>query len=306
MNACTDPAAPPPRGSSPGPDAPLATVPPARWVIEPRRPGIASRLAELWRGRTLFGFFARRALAKAYRRTVLGWLWLLIRPLAGVAAATLVFGHVVRVDTGPVPYFLFFLVGTSAWMLFEGSLTWVTRSLEINRKLLKRHYFPRIIVPVATLAPALVEFAIHLALIGGAGLLYAWRAGESHLRAGWPLAAALAAVALQLAIALGMGLFTAIFETKARDVRLVLGYALRPLYLLTPVIYPLKDVPEGWRWLAELNPLAVAVETFRFGILGTGELRAGSLAIFGAVALGALMVGLVFFDRAEASAVDQL
>lgn len=276
------------------------------WVIEPYRPGMASRAREFWKYRHLLNYFGARALEKSYARTILGWPWIIIRPSFPILVATLIFGNLIGIRSENVPYVLFFLIGSASWQLFGSSLMWVTRSLELNRKLLRKLYFPRLILPVATLTPALADFAIHVALIAGTLGYFVAREGVWYLKLGPGLLLALAAAVVSVMFALGIGFWTSVLGATARDVRFTLGYILQFWYYLTPVIYPLSLVPERWRWLVALNPMAALVETFKWGTLGIGQPNLPSLGIAIAITGLTFVVGLWFFISAEAASVDRL
>lgn len=274
------------------------------WEISPHRGTVPEALASAWRYRRLLGFFASRALEKRYARTVLGRLWLLIRPLFPVLVGALVFGRLLGVGSEGRPYFLFFLVGSTLWSLFEGSLFWATRSLELNRKFLRRLYVPRVLLPVAMTAPALLDLGIRIGLIAIASTYFVLVEGtEVAPLARMPLA--LVPLGLAYLLALGFAAFTSVIGAAVRDVRFALSYVLNLVMFLSPVLYPLDVVPERYRWIAVLNPLAGLLESFRFCLLGTGAPRIGALVYACAVVVALLALGLRFFVRAEAAALDR-
>ncbi len=276
----------------------------AEWTIEPRREGAVSMLRDVWRYRRLLRFFASRALQKLYARTLLGWSWILIRPLFPLLVNTFVFSGVLAVSAGDVPYFLFLVVGTAPWDLFQGIVMWGTRSLELNRGLLARIYIPRLLLPVAMGAPALLNFAIYLGVIVAAIGYYRVTRGVLYLNPvalGWALQACL----LAWLLGLGIALWTSVPALIARDVRFTLGYVLGFWVFLTPVMYPLSSVPEKYRWLIALNPLTPAVESFKFGVLGIGMIDTRSLLIAWGSTCVVLGSGLLFFMRAERTAADK-
>jgi lipopolysaccharide transport system permease protein len=275
-------------------------------IIEPFRPGIGARLSESWRHRRLLGFFARRALEKIYARTVLGRAWLVLRPLMQVLPAVLIFGGVLGAPSEGLPYFLFFVVGMAAWTIFERSLYWATRGIELNRRLITKLYFPRLLLPVASIAPGLVEVALYTFLIAGAVCFYQVTDGTLHLDVGWNLLAAPAALGLALALALGLGLWTSVIGARARDMRYSLQIVLAFWFLFTPVIYPLSAVPERFQDLAAANPLTPLVEMFRWALVGTGQVETAPLLACIALIAAACVSGLWYFDRAEVSSVDRL
>jgi lipopolysaccharide transport system permease protein len=288
------------------PVAPEAPQQAATWVLEPRREGVWSSLVDTFRHRRLILFFAVRAIERRYRRTVLGRLWLVLRPLLPVVVAALVFGRLLDVSSDGKPYFVFLLVGMAPWTLFAGAATWATRSLEINRGLLRRLYVPRLIVPLATTSPAVLEFAINLCLIAATGIGYRIATGTGWIVVGPGWLASLAAAAGALALAFGLGLWTSVYAARARDVRFALGYLLGIWQFLTPVIYPVTVVPERWRALLDLNPMTAVVTTFRWGMLGAPPPAARSIVAGAAVTAAVLVSGIWFFLRKESESVDRI
>jgi lipopolysaccharide transport system permease protein len=278
---------------------------PALQVIEPRRRGALERVRELRQYRGLLGYFGARSMEKITARTVLGRWWLVLRPVFDIMTAALIFGGVLAIES-PVPYVLFFLAGATCWRLLEMGLLWSTRSLEIHRKLLSKVYFPRLLLPFAALAPALIEFACYLAALFLAILYFSVSDGTMYLRLGPELLAAVGALMMSQALALGIGLWTAVLGANMRDVRYSLVYFTAFWYLLTPVVYPLSLVPERFRGIAEINPMTPIVELFKWGLLDAGEVRPVGLAIAGALIAVVGTGGLWFFGRAEAQAVDAL
>jgi lipopolysaccharide transport system permease protein len=277
------------------------------WVIEPRGVGPVQRAKEVWRSRHLLRYFAIRTVQRSYRRTLLGWLWLVIRPVVPVIIYTFVFNQMAGIQSGATPYFLFFMVGNAAWGVLEESLMWITRSFQINKGLLGKMYFPRIILPVAATGPALVTLAIQLVLIVGASLYYLSVDGQLYLSLGWHSWLALAGVLLTLVLAIGIGFFTSVLGAEHRDIRFTLGYIFRFWFFLTPIVYPLSLVPEQWRGVAAVNPMTTSVELFKWGLLGIrSELGAESIATALVIVGLVFAAGLVFFVRAEAASIDRL
>jgi lipopolysaccharide transport system permease protein len=287
------------------PDA-IETLP-ETWTIEPRSTGLGSRVREMWRYRRMFWFFGKRALQKLYRNTVLGAIWIPLRPLIPLLVRLAVFGGLLGVGTGPggTPYFIFLAVGSAAWELFASAVMWATRSLDINGGMLTRIYVPRLILPIATMVPGVVYFLIHVAVIVCALVYYRFDHGVWYVDATWMIVAP-ASIILILLFALAIGLWTSVLAVAARDVRFGLGYALDFWVFLTPVMYPMAMVPADVRWMFLLNPMTVLVIAFRGAILG-GE---GPDPWAWATAIGiiavVLVAGLAYFQRAETEAVDNL
>jgi lipopolysaccharide transport system permease protein len=277
----------------------------AEWVITPGRTGVIATVVDVWRHRRLLGFIGTRALRKVYRRTVLGWLWLFINPLFPLLLRALIFGGLLGVSSSGLPYFLFLLAGSLVWDTFASSLVWGTRGLEMNRHLTDEIYLPRALLPVGTMTPAFLDFGVKAVVFAAAVAYYAVVDDRVYLRGGLPLLWAGAALVLALAFSLALTFFTSLWGETTRDMRFTLGQLLAVWYLLTPILYPLSEVPEAHRGWMMLNPMAIVVETFKWGLFGIGELRPFA---FGATAAGVfvlLVAGIAYFARAEAQAIDE-
>jgi lipopolysaccharide transport system permease protein len=281
---------------------------PRMWVIEPRQHGVFFRLRELWSYRYLWWYFASNAVTSLYRRSMLGWLWLVLRVVAPVGANALVFGDIFdqarKVEH--VPYFLFFLCGMTTWMTFERSLYFVTLSLERNRRLISRVYFPRLILPVSAVAPGLLYLAILVLVLVITVVAFHQREGIWYVVPDARLFAAAGAVLACLCFAVAIGLWTSVLQARFRDVRYALRYATPFWFLLTPVVYPMEDIEGRYPWLVALNPMAPVVEAFRWGTLGGDVFPGGAAATSLGLIVVTLATGLWYFNREEAASVDKL
>jgi lipopolysaccharide transport system permease protein len=276
------------------------------WVIERRRAGVVARLREAWQRRTLIRYFGMRLLYRQSAHSWLGPAWILLRPLGPIVLGTAIFGGLLRAPSHGLPYFLFYLVGTLAWSLFETGVTAATRSLEVNRRIVSRIYFPRLVLPVAGMMPALTEAAIHAALLVLAVIYYRLATGRLYVELSPRLAAGVLALAAIAIFALAVGLCTSLFQARSRDTRYALRYVMRFWFFVTPVIYPMDTVGPRWRWLVSLNPLAPLIEAFRWGVLGVGTPDPGALVLALVMIAGTVVGGLMFFDWAETNAIDRM
>ncbi|MEJ7569413.1 MAG: ABC transporter permease [Gaiellaceae bacterium] len=265
-------------------------------------PRFSYRLADLWRYRGLLRYFGKVYIQKRYRRTWLGWLWIPIRPTLDVAGRVLLFGSLLGVASGTRPYFMFFIVGATAWRFFSIGVIWAARALELNANLFNRVHLPRVSAVAASIVPAAIEAGI-FALIGLVGAVYyKVTQGSFFLFVGPSSLAALAGIALLALYVVAIGLWTAPIGYHARDIRFILTYVLGFWYVITPVIYPISSIPEKFRPLAEYNPLTAPVEFVKYGILQTAPPTDTSIVV-SLVVLGALLVGgVLVFARAEARA----
>ena len=281
---------------------------PGWWVIEPRQHGAFARLRELWSYRYLWWYFASATVTALYRRSALGWFWLLMRVVAPIGLNAIVFGDMLdqaqKVER--VPYFLFFLCGTVAWTLFERSLFFITRSVERNRRLVTRVYFPRLILPVAAVAPGLVYLAVLLIVLIVTVVVFHQRDGIWYVTVTPRLLVSLGAVAVSLLFAIAVGLWTSVLQARYRDIRYALRYITPFWFLLTPVVYPLSEISSKYSWLVALNPMAPIVEAFKWGTLGQGTFPQVQAAMSLGLVVITMLTGLWFFNREEAASVDKL
>jgi lipopolysaccharide transport system permease protein len=277
----------------------------AQWEVTPRYPVPLATVGEVWRYRRLLGFVGDRALRKIYRRTVLGWLWVFINPLFPIALRAVIFGALLGVGSDGIPYFLFLLAGTVVWEAFAASLMWGTRSLEMHGDLSDQIYHPRALLPFGNMTPALLNVGLKIGVLVLAVLFYFIRDGRFYVRTDAAVLWALAALFLALFLALAISFFTSIWGQATRDMRFALNQLLSVWYLLTPVLYPLSQVPETHRDWMLFNPLAIIVETFKWGLFGVGQFYPDA---FGATALAVttmFLAGLIYFSRSEARTIAQ-
>lgn len=285
------------------PDATSRPLPADVWELQPGQPSLGETIVDIWRHRRLLPFLAKRSLQKIYRRTILGWLWLLIIPLFPIVLRTAVFGGLLGVESDGVPYILFLAAGSLIWDLFSLGLTWGTRSLDISGGLVEQTYVPRAIIPIGAMAPALLDFVLKL---GAFGLIVGgiWAMGGNPYvslgEIGWTVAA-LGSVWL---FALGLSFFTTVWGEETADVRIVLGQVLAIWFLMTPVIYPVSEMPESWQKWIVLNPLAAFVETFRWSLFGVGRHDPRAFATSSVFVCAVLVLGLMYFARRDAAAND--
>lgn len=275
------------------------------WESTPRHPGAFATIGEVWRYRKLLRFIGDRALRKMYRRTVLGWLWLFINPLFPIALRAVVFGGLLGVGSNGLPYFLFLIAGTVVWEVFAASLMWGTRSLEMHGDLTDQIYHPRALLPFGNMTPALLNVALKIGVLVLAVFFYSIRDGRAYVRLDVGLLWSFTALVLALLFALSLSFFTSIWGESARDMRFALNQLLSIWYLLTPILYPLSQVPAEHRGWMLLNPLAIIVETFKWGLFGVGEFYPQALGVTALAIVLVFTAGLNYFVRSEAHAMAE-
>ena len=279
----------------------------ARWVIAAdTREGFAARARELWQYRRILGFFALRAMRSIYSKTHLGVSWVFIRALVPLFVGSFVFGSVMNVPSGGVPYFVFFLAGQIPWNCFDGPLSRGSRGLEVNRMLLTKLYVPRIIVPLGQMAAGVLEPAIILLVFVGAVVYFHRTDGVWYVQPTLRLLASVASIALVLLFAFSLTLWTSVWQARARDARFVLRYVVGFWLYFTPVIYPMSVVPPNLQWLMHLNPLTAPIETFRWSTLPNLEHSWPWFLYSFAVTACTLAGGIWYFAHVEGTTMDRI
>jgi len=277
------------------------------WVIAPDvDQGFAARAREVWQYRRILWFFSAKALESLYAKTHLGVWWIFIRTLVPLGVGSFVFGSIMNVPSGEVPYFVFFLIGQVPWNFFDGPVIRGSRGLETNRNLLTKLYVPRIILPLGQMAAGIVEPVIITLVLVATLVYYRVNEGVWYVQASPRLFACAASVALVLTFAFSLALWTSVWQARARDARFVLRYVVGFWLFFTPVIYPLSVVPAWIRWLMYLNPLTAPVETFRWAMLPALEHSWGWFAYSMAVTAATFFGGVWYFTSTEAATMDKL
>lgn len=257
----------------------------------------AVNFSELWEYRELVFFLVWRDVKVRYKRAVLGVAWAVVQPLVTMIIFTIVFGRLAGLPSEGVPYPLFTLAALLPWQLFAGAVTGASNSLVGNSALLSKVYFPRLIVPLASVAATLVDFCVSLGLLFG---LMAWyRYVPPPTIVALPVFAVMA-----LTTAFAIGLWTSALTVKYRDVQYLLPFALQVLLFASPVAYSADIVPDGPLKVAfALNPLVGIIQGFRWSLLGT-EPAGAMMAVSFVGVLAVLAGGMFVFRRMEASFAD--
>src|SRR6266403_5377175 len=225
--------------------------------IEPPRGWLELRLKEVWEYRELLYFFAMRDIKIRYKQTAIGVLWVVLQPLLSMGVFTIFFGRLAKLPSDGLPYPVFYFAALAPWTYFSTALTTTTNVVVDNQRVITKVYFPRLILPFSSVLSGLVDFGIAFLVLVALVLGYGLRPGVQAL---WlPFL-----VLLALATALGIGLWLSALNALYRDVGYVTPFLVHFWMLASPVAYPSSLVPEKWRWLYGLNPMAGVVEGFRW------------------------------------------
>jgi len=279
-------------------------IDPERWdmVIGPQRNLFDLRLREIWHARDLIMLFVRRDFVSIYKQTILGPLWYLIQPLLTTIVFTVVFGSIAKLPTDGLPSFLFYMSGTLIFGYFASSLSKTSDTFVSNAHLFGKVYFPRLAVPISILISNLIAFVIQfvffLMFIG-----YFLLRG-THLNLNWWVLFTPVLLFMMAGLGLGFGIIVSSLTTKYRDLRFLVQFGVQLLQYLTPVIYPLSSMSPKYQALIRLNPLTSITEAFRYAYLGSGSVNFLQLGYSFIIMLIAIVIGVVIFNRVEATFMD--
>jgi lipopolysaccharide transport system permease protein len=245
----------------------------------------------------LLYFLTWRDIQVRYKQTVLGVIWAVLQPLLTMAVFTLFFGRLGGLPSDDLPYAIFTLAALVPWGFFANTLTQTANSIVDNSQLITKIYFPRLLVPLATVLSGLVDFALALLVLLGMQLAYGVVPTVRVLLLP-------AFVLLALAAALGVGLWLSAMNVQFRDVKYAVPFVSQLWLFVTPVAYPSSMVPDSWRILYAVNPMVGVVEGFRWSLLGAENAPGPLIAVSLAVTLVLLVSGAYYFRRMEKSFAD--
>lgn len=273
-------------------------------VIKPSSGWFDVNIAELWRYRDLIGMFVWRDFVAVYKQTILGPLWFLIQPLLTTVVFTIIFGKVAKLPTDGVPPFLFYLSGVVPWRYFADCLNNTSNTFANNAHIFGKVFFPRMVVPVSIVISNLMSFAIQVLLFLGYFLFY--------LQTSAPVRPQITLLLLPLLIVqmgvlgLGFGIIVSSMTTRYRDLAHLVGFGVQLWMYATPIVYPASSLPEQWRFILMLNPMAPVIEMFRYSFLGTGTIDTTSWVISIILTAVVVVVGMILFSRVEKSFMDTI
>lgn len=271
-------------------------------IIRPQRGWFDLRLGELWRARELIMLFVWRDFVSVYKQTILGPLWYVIQPVLTTLMFTVIFGNIARLSTDGLPPFLFYLSGNTVWTYFSTCLTSTSNTFTSNSNIFGKVYFPRLSVPISIVFSNLISFTIRFSVFIFFLIYFSLDGADIHITP-WAL---LLPVLLFImgGLGLGFGIIVSSLTTKYRDFQHLVGFGAQLLMYATPIIYPLSTVDGGWRTLLLANPMTAVVEVFRLSFLGTSSIEPIYLLYSIGFMLAVLLIGMLMFNRVEATFMD--
>jgi len=252
---------------------------------------------DVWRHRELFYFLAWRDILVRYKQTVIGVSWALIRPLLTMTVFALVFGRLAQLPSEGMPYPILVFAALLPWQLFANAISDGSASVVNSASMISKTYFPRILVPLSSVAVSVVDFLVSLVILAGLMVVY-------QVTPGWK--ALFLPVFLLLAVfaTLGVAILFSALNVRYRDFRYVVGFIVQFGLFVSPVGFSSTIVPEQWRALYALNPMVGVVEGFRWALLGTDTRPGLMVAVSALAALALLVSGAFFFRRMERTFAD--
>lgn len=267
-------------------------------LIEPSRGWTSLKLRELWEYRELLYFLAWRDIKIRYKQTALGLAWAVLQPLLTMLIFALFFGRLAKMPSDNVPYPLFAFAALVPWTFFANGLTQSANSLVGSANLIKKVYFPRLVVPFSVVLSGLPDFALSFLVL--LGMLFYYGVYPQWAVVVWlPLLLLLA-----LVTALGCGLWLSALNVKYRDVRYIVGFLTQIWMFATPVVYPASLLSGRWRLVYSLNPMVGVVEGFRWALLRTETAPGMSIIVSATTAVLILLTGTFYFRRMEKTFAD--
>jgi lipopolysaccharide transport system permease protein len=267
--------------------------------IEPPRGWFDLQLKELWDYRELLYFFVWRDVKVRYKQTFIGVLWVVLQPLLTMGVFTLFFGRLAKLPSDGLPYPVFYFAALVPWTYFSTALQNCTNIVVENQRVITKVYFPRLILPLSSVASGLVDFVIGFVVLAVVIAIYGIKPTAAML---WlPLLLLLAVLT-----ALGVGLWMSALNALYRDVRYVVPFLIQFWMFASPVAYPSTLVPERWRWLYGLNPMAGVIDGFRWALTGHGIAPGLLMLASSSAVVMVLFGGLLFFQRMEGTIADRV
>jgi lipopolysaccharide transport system permease protein len=265
--------------------------------IEPSRGWVSLKLHELWEYRELLYFLAWRDIKVRYKQTALGAAWAIIQPFFTMLIFSVFFGKLAKIPSDGIPYPIFAYAALVPWTFFAHGLNQSSNSLVSGAQLIKKVYFPRLIVPVASVLSGVVDFLLAFIVLLGMMFYYGLTPTANVI---WLPALLL----LALITSLGVGLWLSALNVHYRDVRYTVPFITQFWLFATPIAYPSTLLPESWRTLYALNPMVGVVEGFRWALLGTDTQPGAMILVSCIMALALLIAGAFYFRRMEKTFAD--
>jgi homopolymeric O-antigen transport system permease protein len=275
------------------------------FFIRPSRGFSPINLRELWHFRELIYFMIWRDVKVRYKQTALGAAWAIIQPFCTMVVFTIFFGRLAKVPSDNVPYPIFSYTGLLPWGLFIKALTDAGHSLVAHRSMITKVYFPRLVIPFASVLSGVVDFILALIVLVGMMIYYNMIPNGAYRLHLTPAVFTLPLfLILALITALGVGLWLSALNVIYRDINYIIPFLTQFWLFITPIAYPSSMIPKRWQLLYAINPMTGVVEGFRWALIGTETAPGPILAVSVTISIIILITGLFYFQRMERTFAD--
>lgn len=272
-------------------------------IIRPEKGLFDLKLGEVWKYRDLLVLFVKRDFIAQYKQTILGPLWHFIQPIFTTIMFLFVFGKIAKIPTDGISPAVFYMAGITIWGYFSSCLSATSSTFVANAGIFGKVYFPRLVLPLATVASNLVKFGIQFLLLLTLMSYFGIKTGHFYIGWSWLLIPVL--VIMMAGLGLGLGIIISSLTTKYRDFTVLIGFGVQLLMYATPIAYPLSYLKgKSYFWLINANPLTPIVEAFRFALFHQGTVNFHSLGYSFIFMLIALFFGVMIFSKVERTFMD--
>lgn len=271
-------------------------------VVSAKRGLFNLNLKALWKYRDLVFLFVKRDSKNVYKQTVLGPFWIIINPFLSTFVFTVIFGIIANISTDGIPQFLFYMSGNILWSYFSSCFNRASSTFLSNARIFGKVYFPRLVMPLSGIIYNSITFIVQFIMFVILVAVYAFNGANVH-----PNILVLALPVFMIHTALlgtGTGLIISSLTTKYRDLNVLVSFGLTLWMYITPIVYPVSQISDNFRWIMLLNPVAPIVESFRFAFLGSGSFEWFFLLISAVVTAVILIVGMIVFNQVEKNFID--
>ena len=273
-------------------------------VITPNSGNSFKNFKEVFKYKELFFRFIKRDFSIFYKQTILGPLWYIIQPLVYTILFTIIFGNFAKIPTDGLPPFIFYLSGNVIWSYFSFCLAQISNTFNSNAGIFSKIYFPRLIIPLTVITNGLFQFLIQFTIFLG---FYFYFLFSGSSIGGNMLILILPLLLIYVAsLALGVGLIISSLVIKYKDLTLAMGLLIQIWLFISPVIYPLSQVPESLRNIYCLNPMVSIIEIFRQSFLGESSINLFQIGLGLSITLALLILGLISFNKTERNFIDTI
>lgn len=261
-------------------------------------------LKELIQYKDLIGLFVKRNYATRYKQTILGPLWLILNPMITVLLYSLVFGGIAGLSTDGSPTLLFYLASNSIWSYFSLCLSQTSNTFNLNVAVFGKVYFPRLTAPISTVITGFLDLSIQVIMLIVGLIIYNFKGiGTGSLYFVWLIPI----IAIQMALlSLGCGIIISSLTTKYKDLAVVVTFGIQLWMYVSPVVYSISQIPERYRDIYMLNPIAPIISIWRYAFLGVGDIPWRMWGVSWVITIAVLIIGVCMFSKIEKTFMDTI